>query len=160
MSPLSNSMSKHIEKKVGKILQRDIPLVKRPYEVIGMRVGISEKETIDIVRNLKERGFIRKVGAIVRHHKAGYGINAMVVWAVPEEGVEEVGQKLASFQAVSHCYERSPAFEGKYTIFSMMHTGEGDLDLLIDEISREIGIDDFLILATEEEFKKSSMEYF
>ncbi len=153
-------MNNHIEKKVGEILQADIPLVKRPYEVIGMRVGISEKETIDIVRDLKDRGFIRKVGAIVRHRKAGYGINAMVVWAVPGERVEEIGQKLASFQAVSHCYERTPAFEGKYTVFSMIHAGEGDLNLLIDGISREIGIDDFLILATEEEFKKSSMEFF
>ena len=42
----------------------------------------------------------------------------------------------------------------------MIHAGEGDLNLLIDGISREIGIDDFLILATEEEFKKSSMEFF
>lgn len=147
-------------KKVARIIQAEIPLAKRPYAEIGRQIGLSEEETIEIVGKLKNEGVVRKVGAVVRHRSAGFGANAMVVWAVPAERLEECGRMLASFDAVTHCYERTPAFEGKYTLFSMIHAGEEGVDRVIGDISRAMKIDDFLVLETLEEFKKSSMEYF
>ena len=109
---------------------------------------------------MRERGLIRKFGAVVRHREAGFTGNAMVVWAVPEDRCEQVGQVLSSFPEITHCYERSPAFEGKYNLFSMIHLRQQDIEEKIEAISAATGIQDYLILTSEEEFKKSSMEYF
>jgi hypothetical protein len=42
----------------------------------------------------------------------------------------------------------------------MIHAGEGRLEGVIAKISKQAGISDYQVLLSEEEFKKSSMEYF
>jgi len=109
---------------------------------------------------MQVRGIIRKFGAIVRHQKAGYTQNAMVVWAVPEDQCESAGLRMASFPEITHCYQRTPAFEGRYNLFTMVHMrGDEDMDI-IGKIAGSCGIDDFKVLVSEEELKKISMEYF
>ncbi|MFA4915400.1 MAG: hypothetical protein WC560_01845 [Syntrophales bacterium] len=114
-----------------------------------------------------KKGLIRKFGAIVRHQKAGFNQNAMLLWAVPSSKIETVGNILASFPEITHCYQRTPAFSEKYNIFTMIHLRDNKEDpqnneynLLIRKLSSATGIEDYLVLISEEEFKKSSMEYF
>ena len=105
-------------------------------------------------------GAVRKFGAVLAHRKAGIGKNAMVVWAVPESRTLDVGQALGARKEVSHCYERSPHFLGKYNLFTMIHSGAGDMAKIVEDIAASVGVADYVILQTEEEFKKTSMEYF
>ena len=148
------------EKKLAKHIQGDIPLGKRPFKRLGEELGLTEREVINTINNLKKRGIIRKFGAILRHQKAGLTKNVMVVWAVPEEKCEAMGNVLASYGEITHCYERIPPFEGKYNLFAMMHFRYDNPEKLIQDISLRTGIKDYMILETEEKFKKSSMEYF
>jgi DNA-binding Lrp family transcriptional regulator len=148
------------ERIIGRLIQRDIAMIRRPYREIAAQTGMTEQEVLNGIRRLRERGLIRKFGAVVRHREAGFTGNAMVVWAVPEDRCEQVGQVLSSFPEITHCYERSPAFEGKYNLFSMIHLRQQDIGKKIEAISAATGIQDYLILTSEEEFKKSSMEYF
>ena len=148
------------EKKLAKHIQGDISLEKRPFNRLGDELGLTEREVINTINNLKKRGIIRKFGAILRHQKAGLTKNVMVVWAVPEEKCEAMGNVLASYGEITHCYERIPPFEGKYNLFAMMHFRYDNPEKLIQDISLRTGIKDYMILETEEEFKKSSMEYF
>ncbi len=145
---------------IARLIQEDMSLEQRPFAAIGARTGMEEGDVIDTIRRLKERGIIRRFGAVVRHQKAGYAENAMVVWAVPESDIETTGKILASYGEISHCYGRTPPFEGRYTLFSMLHSAEGNIDEMVKTISERIGIDDYLILRSEEEYKKTSMEYF
>ena len=148
------------ERKLAKHIQGNISLGKRPFKRIGGEVGLSEAEVISAINNLKKKGIIRKFGAILKHQKAGLTKNVMVIWVVTEEKCEAVGNVLASYGEITHCYERIPPFEGKYNLFAMMHFKDDNLEKLIQEISLQTGIKDYMILETEEEFKKSSMEYF
>jgi DNA-binding Lrp family transcriptional regulator len=148
------------ERIIGRLIQRDIGMTRRPYREIAAQTGMTEQEVLNGIRQLRERGLIRKFGAVVRHREAGFTGNAMVVWAVPEDRCEQVGQVLSSFPEITHCYERSPAFEEKYNLFSMIHLRQQDIEEKIEAISVATGIQDYLILTSEEEFKKSSMEYF
>ncbi|MBN2397423.1 MAG: Lrp/AsnC family transcriptional regulator [Deltaproteobacteria bacterium] len=157
------------EKKVARQVQGDIPLGKRPFETIARRIGMDEEEVIETLKRLQEKGAIRRFGAVLRHTRAGFSGNALVVWAVPEEQCEEIGSILASYREISHCYERTPPFEGVYNLFTMVHlTGDGGgqpgeadrMDAFVRRISEAIGIGSYRILRTLEEFKKSSMEYF
>src|SRR3712207_8348796 len=47
--------------------------------------------------------------------------NAMGVWRAPEDRVEELGFQMASFAAVSHCYQRPIYSDWPYNIFTMVH---------------------------------------
>jgi DNA-binding Lrp family transcriptional regulator len=46
----------------------------------------------------------------------------MSVWNVPDEMINELGEKLGALDFVSHCYER-PRFlpEWPYNLFAMLH---------------------------------------
>jgi len=148
------------QKEIFRQLQGDLPVEKRPFRAVASRAGCDEQTVLDTIRACLHDGRIRKFGAVLRHQRAGITRNAMVVWAVPPQQVEETGALFASCKAVTHCYERRPPFLGRYNLFTMMHAGEGTLDDLIAEIARRAGIFDYLVLHSEEEFKKSSMEYF
>lgn len=58
------------------------------------------------IRALQARGVIKRFGVVVRHHECGYRANAMVVWDVPNGGVDEVGRRFARFPFVTLCYRR------------------------------------------------------
>jgi DNA-binding Lrp family transcriptional regulator len=149
-----------IEAGVARRLQGDIPIAERPFEKIAKEIDLTEEKVLAITDDLRRQGIIRKFGAIVRHQLAGYTLNAMVVWAVPPDQLDDVGKRLASFPEITHCYERSPAFEGRYTLFTMIHfRKDADVDLL-GKIAATAGVDDYKLLRSIEEFKKISMEYF
>jgi siroheme decarboxylase len=148
------------ELKIGRLIQRDLAMTRRPYQEMADQTGQTEQEAIEMIAEMMARGWIRKFGAIVRHQKAGFTRNAMIVWAVPKDRCEQVGRVLSSFGEITHCYERSPAFLGKYNLFSMIHLKDRAEEKLIEKIAAATGIEDYQVLASEEEFKKSSMEYF
>lgn len=151
---------KNVEEIIGRAVQQDIPLTRRPFAAIGGEAGVREAEVVRTLRDLLKRGVIRKFGAILRHQKAGFNRNVMVLWAIPEGKTEEAGRILSSFKEVTHCYERTPAFEGKYNVFTMVHFQDRDPEGEIRRLAGAAGIEDFKVLESVEEFKKSSMDYF
>jgi DNA-binding Lrp family transcriptional regulator len=152
--PLTSILTKK-EEDIVRSIQGDIGFAKRPYQWIAQQTGIPEQEVLNGISG------IRKIVAIVRHQKAGFIRNTMVVWAVPEDRCEAVGKILAAFPEVTHCYQRTPAFAEKYNLFSMIHLrSQQEEDRLLRKISAKTGLTDYLILTSEEEFKKSSMAYY
>jgi DNA-binding Lrp family transcriptional regulator len=148
------------ERILGRLIQRDLAMTRRPYREIADQTGMTEQGVLSVIKQMLARSLIRKFGAVVRHREAGFFANAMVVWVVPEDRREQAGQMLSSFTEITHCYERSPAFEEKYNLFSMIHLRHRDIEKIVEKIATVAGIKDYRILASEEEFKKSSMEYF
>jgi DNA-binding Lrp family transcriptional regulator len=154
-------MIDELDKKVIGLIQGDLPLDPRPFAVMAERIGISEDEFVERVRSLKERGVIRRFGATLRHQDAGFRSNAMVAWLVPERMVDEVGEIMAEFREVTHCYQRRPQKDWKYNLYTMIH-GDNEYECLkiAKRISHETGIEDYILLFSEKEFKKTSMKYF
>ncbi len=146
--------------KVANLLQSDIQLKSRPFRDIAHSCGLTEKETFNIIKKLNNEGYIRKFGAVLRHHKIGYEKNALVVWSVPQDQIEKAGFTFASFPFISHCYERNPVFKSKYNLFTMIHSKGEDMSSLINKMAASIDIHDFLILESLREYKKTSPEYF
>jgi len=52
----------------------------------------------------------------------GYKANAMSVWDVPDDDIDELGNLIGKLTYVSHCYQR-PRFlpEWPYNLFAMLH---------------------------------------
>ena len=148
------------EADIARLIQGDIPLTGRPFQRIAETAGLTEGEVLSLVRGLRERGIIRKIGAIVHHRKVGYTHNAMVLWAIPPACAEAAGKALSSFAEVTHCYERTPPFAGRYNLFTMVHFRDEAGEVLLREMAAAAGVGDFRVLRSLEEFKKNSMEYF
>lgn len=148
------------QKKIAGLIQKDITVHKFPFKKIGKLSGATEDEVLKTTGGLLAAGFIRKFGAILRHQKAGYKENALVLWAVPDEQKEVAGKTFASFPFISHCYEREPAFMNKYNIFTMLHSGGRSISSLIKDMVNATGIKDYIILKSIKEYKKTSPEYF
>jgi DNA-binding Lrp family transcriptional regulator len=148
------------QNKVARLIQHDIKVVSSPFAEIGNACGLTAGEVLDTTKELLGKGFIRKFCAILRHQQAGYKNNAMVVWSVPADQVEKAGQMLSASRSVSHCYQRNPAFQGRYNIFTMLHSQDEKISFLIEEMATAVGIQNYLILESIQEYKKKSPEYF
>lgn len=142
-------------------IQGDLPLCVSPFAVIGKKTGWDENDALRRIRQFIRCGTIRRFGAILRHQKAGYRGNAMVVWTVPEERVNKVSRIMTSFPRVSHCYLRSTHPSWPFNIYTMVH-GRNEKECLqtARQISKRTGIQDYRVLFSRREHKKSSMEYF
>jgi len=148
------------EKKAARILQHDMPLTDRPFAAIADACGLTTAQLISLLKKLSGNGIMRKFGAILRHQRAGFQKNALVMWSVPPDVVENAGRMLASLSYISHCYERKPAFQNKYNLFTMLHAQDDDISPLIKTMSQLSHSKDFLILQSLQEYKKTSPEYF
>lgn len=148
------------EIKAAGIMQRDLPLISKPFTAVADACGLDTGQLIRLLSDLSKTGVLRKIAAILRHQNAGYRKNALVVWSVPPGDAEIAGRAFASLPFVSHCYERAPAFQHKYNIFTMLHAKGNDFSPLIDTMTHLIGNDDYLILESLQEYKKTSPEYF
>ena len=147
-------------KKIIKELQGDLPLVSRPYLELAKRIDLTEQEVITIIGELLEEGLLRRLGAVLRHQKAGYDANAMVAWKVPKEESDRVGNLLAANPRVSHCYWRETPVEWPFNLFTMIHARrQEELQKLIQELSQKIGIEEYKVIKSVRELKKTSVQY-
>jgi DNA-binding Lrp family transcriptional regulator len=149
------------DKRVIQLIQGDIPLDVKPFAVLAEKLGMEEEELIDRVKSLKRRGVIRRFGATLRHQEAGFSANAMVAWRVPEERMEEVGEAMSAYREVTHCYQRQSRKDWTYNLYTMVHgDSEEQCYRIAGRMSAETGMKDYVLLFSEKEFKKTSMEYF
>lgn len=150
-----------LDKEIIKVLQGDFPLCEEPYKVLAEKVGISEEEFLNHVKNFVEEKKIRKMGAVLRHREAGFKANALCAWEVPTENIDEIAKIMSENSAVSHCYDRTTAPNWNYNLYTMIHAKtRKECDEIISELSELTGIKNFQILYSKKEWKKTSMKYF
>lgn len=150
-----------IEKKIIALLQDDIPAVKQPFLEMAEKLGISEEELLNRIADLCDRGVIRRFGATIRHQMSGYTANAMTAWKVAADRVDEAGEIMASFREVSHCYVRRTNEYWPYNLFTMIHAKDKPSCYdIAREISEKTSVEDYILLFSEKELKKTSMQYF
>ena len=156
-----SSMIDELDRKVIGLIQGDLPLDPKPFAVLAKKIGMTEEDFVERIRDLKRRGILRRFGATLRHQEAGFSSNAMVAWSVPEERIEEVGEALAAYKEVTHCYHRRPQKDWKYNLYTMIHGDDRDeCHSIARRMSKVTGIKDYTLLFSEKEFKKTSMAYF
>jgi len=142
-------------------LQEDVELIERPFEAIAARLGISRQQLFDTAKGFEERGIMRRFSAVLHHRRAGFGSNAMVVWKVPPERSEEVGNIMAGSKWVTHCYERPTFPDWEYTHFTMIHaTSQDQCEDVAREICEATGITEYRLLYSTREYKKTRVKYF
>lgn len=148
------------DKKILALLQDDFPLVSRPFLAASEKLGIPENEIIDRVKKMMDSGIVRRFSAAIRHRKLGITANPMLAFKVPAERVGEMGEKLAAFEEVTHCYER-PAIPGKweYNVFAMVHGYDREeVGRIIKKLADAVKCE-YAVLYSTREFKKTFKRY-
>jgi DNA-binding Lrp family transcriptional regulator len=142
-------------------LQKDIEPVAEPFTPLAQSLGVDVETLAREAERMKKAGIMRRFAAILYHRKAGFTANAMVVWKVPEERAEAIGETVAAYSAVSHCYLRPVYPEWPYPLFSMVHgKSKEEVETIVGEMAEEIGVKEYDYLYSTREFKKVRIEYF
>lgn len=150
-----------IDRAIVRRLQGDLPLHPEPYRVIAEELGMSEEALLERLNFFVETGVIRRFGATVNHRDIGFSSNAMVVWAIEDEHIKEITQKMIGFVEVSHCYERPTFPDWPYNIYTMIHgKNEEECEKTIKEIADAVNSPQHVRLYSAQELKKTSMQYF
>lgn len=150
-----------LEKQVIASVQGDMPVVPQPYLQIADQLGISEEQLLTVLRDLVDRGVIRRFGATLRHQKSGFQANVMVAWKVDEARIDAVGKIMAGFKEVSHCYRRNPTETWPYNLYTMVHGKDAsDCRRTAQAMAAKSGVDNYEMLFSRKELKKTSMKYF
>ncbi|MGB5705906.1 MAG: hypothetical protein WBM41_03690 [Arenicellales bacterium] len=106
---------------IGEV-EAGLPLVPKPYAEIANRLGVTESQVINALEELKADGCIKRFGVIVRHRELGYLANAMVVWDVPDQSVNKIGELFGHAPFVTLCYRRPRRMPNwPYNLFTMIH---------------------------------------
>jgi siroheme decarboxylase len=142
-------------------LQGDMPVIPEPYVPAAAEVGLSHEGFLEHLRGMRERRLLRRVAAILYHRRAGFSANGMGVWKVPEQRIDELGPRMASFRGISHCYQRPTYEDWPYSVFTMAHgRSKEECDAILDAIAADTGIDERATLYSSTEFKKIRLLYF
>lgn len=137
------------EKAIINRIQSDFPITDRPYRKIAEELGLTEKELIETLASLKERGIIRRIGGNFSPEKVGF-FSTLCAARVPEEKIEEFTKVVNAYPGVTHNYIRENAYNVWFTfIESSVEKIEGNLA----EISKKTGVTDVLNLPATRVFK-------
>ncbi len=144
-----------------KEVQENMPLTLDPYGDIAKTIGSTRTEVIKHLKKLNDNGFMKRIVAILNHRDSGYPENGMLAAVVPKDVLMDAGQNLSDEANVTHCYERKSYDNWPYNLYAMIHgKTRSEVENTVEKFITETNIDDYQILYSTKEFKKSSLKYF
>jgi DNA-binding Lrp family transcriptional regulator len=133
-------------------LQRDIPLVSRPWEMVAARLGIPEDVLLERLELLSREGIVRGISPIIESRPMGITAATLVALPVPDEHIREVADIINRYPEVSHNFRR----DHRYSLwFTLSAKDEKTLYEVLQEILERTGFsrDDVLDLPTVKKIK-------
>lgn len=126
--------------------QRDFPLEPRPFARIAETLGVAEDEVLTRLADLRDRGMVSRVGAVVQPNTIG--ASTLAAMAVPPERLDEVAAVVNAEPAVNHNYEREHEINLWFVVTAADAAGVQDV---LKRIERRTGLP-VLDLPLEEAF--------
>jgi len=145
-----------------RLLQADLPLQPRPFDVLARTHGtIGADQLLSSAKAMVGRQQLRRFGAIVHPRKGGFTATAMAVWHVPQNKADEYGAKMAGHRAVSHCYLRPTYDDWQFNLFTTVHGRSVDeCESVIHDLSIDTGLRDGRTLYPTKEYKRERIQLF
>ena len=128
-------MLTELEEKIIASIQEDLAITERPFLEISNKVDVPEEVILDTLK--------------------------AAAWRVEADRIDRIGELMASFKEVSHCYRRNPTDRWPYNLYTMIHAGDKEsCKAIAREMSRKASVDNYVLLFSIRELKKTSMKYF
>ena len=138
-----------IDKAILNRIQSDFPIVSRPYLAVADELGLTEKQVLERVRQLKETGIIRRIGGNFVPGKLGY-VSTLCAARVPKEKIEHFAEVVNRYPGVTHNYRRDNTFNIWFTFIA---PSMEEIEQNLKEISEETEIAEILNLPATKVFK-------
>ncbi len=149
------------QKALVRAMQDGLAVESEPFVPVAEAAGWTVEAVLAQVRGWIESGVIRRFGAVVGHRKVGMRANGMGVFALAADAIDAAGRHLAARPEITHCYRRPRLPDFPYELYAMIHgADEGAVRDLARRLAEEIGAEDWDVLFSVREFKKTSMRYF
>ena len=138
-----------LDKEILNLLQGNLQLEPRPFQLIGKQLGLSEEQVISRLQQLKAGGYIRKIGAFLNSDKLGYQ-GTLVALRVKPELMEETAIFINQFPGITHNYQR----EGRYNLwFTLITPNERLRQDILTQIRQLPGVEDAMDLSARRKYK-------
>ncbi|HEX7445132.1 MAG TPA: AsnC family transcriptional regulator, partial [Methanothrix sp.] len=138
-----------IDRKLLSMVQDCFPLTPRPFQDLGVALGLDEKEVIERLAVLQKEGLVRRIGPILDLRKLGRS-GILAALQVPLEDADDVAEVVNEYQEVSHNYLRPN--ESGYNLWFTVSASEERIQEILQEIKMRTGRA-MLVLPTGRIFK-------
>ncbi len=142
-------MMDEADKNILNEIQSGFPIMSRPFQEIGARVGLTEEDVIERLRRLKGRGIIRRIGANFHSSRLDF-TSTLCAAKVPEEKLHGFVQVVNRYPGVTHNYLRSHAFNVWFTFIA---EDMDEIERALREIAEETGVREIRNLPALKMFK-------
>ncbi|MDF2614371.1 MAG: hypothetical protein K0S71_2157 [Clostridia bacterium] len=130
-------------------IQADFPIETRPYLAIARELQMTEEEVINLIKQLKETGYIRRLGGIFDSRSLGY-TSRLCAMHVDKGEIEETAKLVNSYPGVTHNYLRNHHYNMWFTLIAPSNE---DLEHRVNEIKEKCGNRDMMVLDASKTFK-------
>ena len=142
-------MNEDLQNQLAKKIQKEFPVVAKPFELIANELNISEDEVLTQLKLWKENKKFREISAVMEGSFLDHD-SALVCGKVPKERLDEVAAIICKHPTVTHCYERNHDYNIWFTIAVPNEIGVNEHVKLIEKMT---GIEKFHPLRRIETFK-------
>src|SRR5512136_621726 len=126
-------------------IQDGLPLVSRPFGVLGDSLEMSESEVIVRLRSLQEKGIVRRIGPILDMRKLGCSGVLVALKVTPDEA-DKAAKFVNEYKEVSHNYLR-PNDSG-YNLWFTVSAREERIRVILAEIRDKTGLEQLVLPPT------------
>lgn len=130
-------------------IQSEFPITSRPYLAVANELGLTEKEVLDRVAQLKKAGIIRRIGGNFVPGKMGF-VSTLCAARVPPDKIDLFAEVVNLYPGVTHNYQRDNEYNVWFTFISQSME---EIDANLKKIGEETGISDILNLPATKVFK-------
>jgi DNA-binding Lrp family transcriptional regulator len=151
-----------LERRLVLAIQDGFPLTRTPYRDIAARLDAPIADVLAAIERLLANGCIKRVGCVVNHVITGFDANCMVVWDIPDEGLDARGEAVGALPYVTLCYHRPrrPEQGWPHNLFTMVHGREAAaVDAKVDELANDHLPYDHERLYSTETLKQTGARY-
>ena len=104
-----------MDRRILNHIQKRFPVVPEPFRVLAEEMNISEEEALDRVRALKEKGIIRRIGAVFSPYRLGF-VSTLCTAKVPPEKAARFMETVNAIPGVTHHYQRDHDYNYWFTL--------------------------------------------
>ncbi len=146
-----NVINEELKKDILQVIQEGIPFESKPFKSLAEKVGISQEEFIDHLKNLKEEKIIRQISPIYDTKVLGYD-SSLVAFKSQKDKINETAKIINEHPGVSHNYERNNEFNIWFTLAVPPDSTIG-LDKTVEILAKKSGVEDYAILRSVKVYK-------
>ncbi|MCE5280144.1 MAG: radical SAM protein [Planctomycetaceae bacterium] len=121
------------------LIQTDLPIAPRPYDVLGDSLGLDGREVLRRVEALQTSGAIRRLGAVFDSRSLGY-VSTLVAARVPPPRLDDVAAEVNLLPGVTHNYQRQHDYNLWFTLTS---PSPADQEKTLRDLADRTGVEAF-----------------